>query len=123
MDRSATPYLTSKILEILEEHNIKATFFVLGWIAKKVPWLVREIDKRGHEIASHGYNHILNYKLTDQELYDDLERSKKLLEDLTEKEVIGYRAPSFSINDKLMAILRELGYKCDSSLNSFALHD
>ena len=114
---------THKILDILEEHNIKATFFVLGWIAERVPKLVKEISKRGHEIASHGYGHLLNYNLSREQLKQDLLKSKKVLEDITGKTVIGYRAPSFSISDELMKLLAELGFRYDSSFNDFAKHD
>jgi len=114
---------TRRILDILDEKNIKATFFVLGWIAEKVPGLVKEIVLRDHEVASHGYNHELNYNLDTETLRNDLEKSKKLLEDITGVEVIGYRAPTFSITDEVMTMLLELGYKYDSSLNDFPLHD
>lgn len=114
---------TEKILEVLAEKNIKATFFVLGWIAQKYRSSVRKISEEGHEIASHGFSHVLNYNLSLTELREDLDRSKKLLEDIVGKEVIGYRAPSFSINDKVLGILAELGYKYDSSFNSFSIHD
>jgi len=114
---------TKRILDILDEKSIKATFFVLGWIAERVPGLVKEIVSRGHEVASHGYNHQLNYNLDSNALRKDLENSKKLLEDITGIEVMGYRAPTFSITDEVMTMLIELGYKYDSSLNDFPLHD
>lgn len=114
---------TKQILDLLDKYNIKATFFVLGWIAEKVPDLVKDIYRRGHEIASHGYSHILNYKMSEEEMRKDLKKSKELLESIINDEVRGYRAPSFSIKDELMFILKNLGYKYDSSLNSFALHD
>jgi len=114
---------TYKILDILDEHNIKATFFVLGWIAERVPSLISEISKRGHEIASHGYGHLLNYNLSREQLKEDLLRSKQVLENITGKVVIGYRAPSFSISDELMELLAELGFRYDSSFNDFTKHD
>ncbi|MHA1224593.1 MAG: polysaccharide deacetylase family protein, partial [Candidatus Heimdallarchaeaceae archaeon] len=106
----------------LEEHNIKATFFVLGWIAERVPKLVKEISKRGHEIASHGFGHLLNYNLTRKQLKEDLSKSKYLLEDVTGKPVIGYRAPSFSIENRVVEILEDIGYKYDSSLHDFSMN-
>jgi len=114
---------TELILEALDNHKVKATFFILGWVAERYPKLVKKISEEGHEVASHGYNHILNYNLSEEELRRDLESSKKLLEDLTGKEVIGYRAPSFSVNDKVLATLSEIGYRYDSSFNPFSLHD
>lgn len=114
---------TERILDIMDENKIKATFFVLGWIAERVPRLVKEIVSRGHEVASHGYNHERNYNLDSEALRKDLEKSKKLLEDITGAEVLGYRAPTFSITDEVMTMLKELGYKYDSSLNDFPLHD
>ncbi len=114
---------TERILELLDKHSIKATFFILGNIAERVPELVKQIHRSGHEVASHGYGHILNYKLSKEELYNDLKISKEILEEITDEEVIGYRAPSFSINDDLLYILKDLCYKYDSSLNPFALHD
>lgn len=114
---------TYRILDILEEFDYKGTFFILGMVAEKKKSLVREIAKRGHEIASHGYGHLLTYDLTDRELEDDLRISKILLEDITGQAVWGYRAPNFSIDDRVIKILKKLGYIYDSSLNLFSLHD
>jgi len=106
----------------LTKNSLKATFFVLGWIAKRLPHLVREIQARGHEVASHGFNHNLcNEELKDR-LKQDLHDSKKLLEDIINAPVFGYRAPSFSINDDTLKIIEECGYLYDSSFNSFAMH-
>lgn len=102
--------------------SIKATFFVLGWIAERLPHLVREIHARGHEVASHGYNHELCTNGGKEELKQDLINSKKLLEDITGDKVFGYRAPSFSISDEILEIVREAGYLYDSSFNSFKLN-
>jgi polysaccharide deacetylase family protein (PEP-CTERM system associated) len=100
----------------------KATFFVLGWIAERLPQLVCEIAARGHEVASHGYNHDLPTKLPEADLRKDLVDSKKCLEDTIGAPVIGFRAPSFAINDKILSIIGECGYCYDSSYNSFGLH-
>src|SRR3990167_4706054 len=81
---------THKILDILSENNIKATFFVLGWTAERFPSLVREIDSQGHEIASHGYSHKLIYRMNKEEFKDDLIRSLEILEHITNKKVLGY---------------------------------
>ncbi|MDP2644569.1 MAG: DUF3473 domain-containing protein [Desulfobacterales bacterium] len=101
----------------------KATFFVLGWIAGRIPHLVREIDARGHEIASHGYKHELCNDQSPGNLTTDLVESKKLLEDVIGRQVYGYRAPSFSINDQTLKIIEQSGYRYDSSYNSFAMHE
>ncbi|MCD6459380.1 DUF3473 domain-containing protein, partial [bacterium] len=103
--------------------NIKATFFVLGWIAEKVPSVVKEIASKGHEIASHGYHHQLVYNLTDNEFINDIKKTKKLLEQISGQEVIGYRAPSYSITKKsfwALSALYENGYCYDSSI--FPIH-
>ena len=104
------------------QRKLQATFFVLGWIAERRPHLVREISSRGHEVASHGYNHGLCTQLPAGQLKQDLTASKKLLEDLTGAPVAGYRAPSFAINDEILNIIKECGYHYDSSYNSFNLN-
>ena len=109
----------TKILDLLDKHDVKATFFVLGWVAERVPNIVLEIHERGHEIASHGYWHIMNNKLSTEKIVEDLRKSKNLLESITGAEVLGYRAPSFSINDKVIQLLREEGYVYDSSYHPF----
>jgi polysaccharide deacetylase family protein (PEP-CTERM system associated) len=102
--------------------DLHATFFVLGWIAERLPHLVLEIHSRGHEVASHGYYH----NLCRQSSYDDLKRdlsdSKKLLEDIVGDPVPGYRAPGFSINDDILKIIEDSGYLYDSSYNSFGMN-
>ncbi len=114
---------TYRILDILDLHKIKATFFILGWVAEKIPRLVKEISNRHHEIASHGYNHKLIFNLTQKEFRDDISKTKKILEQISGQEVIGYRAPSYSITKKsfwALTILNECGYKYDSSI--FPIH-
>ncbi len=112
---------TIKLLDLLSDAPvpIQATFFVLGWVAERLPDLVREIDQRGHEVASHGYEHHLCYNQSLDELRLDLVKSKKLLEDIIGKEVSGYRAPSFSISDETLTLVQEAGYTYDSSYNSY----
>lgn len=100
----------------------RATFFVLGWIGERLPGLVREIQERGHEVASHGYNHFLCNRMPLPEVTTDLEESKKLLEDILGKPVYGYRAPSFSINAEVLELVEACGYLYDSSFNSFSSH-
>ena len=106
----------------VRKNKIKATFFILGWLADRLPKLVREIQSRGHEIASHGYNHELPELLSTDELKQDLNNSKMLLEDITGASVFGYRAPSFAVNDDILKIIEDTGYLYDSSYNSFGLH-
>ncbi len=115
-------YSTRKLLKIFDEKEIKATFFILGWNAEREPELVREIHDFGHEIASHGYSHNLCSDVDDEELREDLKKSKNILEDITGSQVCGYRAPGFSITDQAISHLKELGYTYDSSYNSFGLN-
>jgi polysaccharide deacetylase family protein (PEP-CTERM system associated) len=102
--------------------NPKATFFILGWIAERLPHLVREINARGHEVASHGYCHDLCDHQSSATLKKDLSDSKRLLEDIIGAPVYGYRAPSFSINHDILKIIEDSAYVYDSSYNSFAMH-
>lgn len=109
-----------KLLEILSnEGDVKGTFFILGWVAEKHPELVKEIDANGHEVACHSYRHRLIYNISPDEFRSDLIKSKNILEDITGKKVVGYRAPSYSIIKKslwALEILEELGFEYDSSI-------
>ena len=105
------------------EGRPKATFFILGWIAERLPHLVREIKSKGHEVASHGYNHELCNKIKHSDLKTDLIKSKKLLEDIIGEPIYGYRAPSFSVNGDILKTIKDCGYLYDSSYNSFSLND
>jgi polysaccharide deacetylase family protein (PEP-CTERM system associated) len=104
------------VLEVLRGTAQRATFFVLGWIAEKDPALVREISAEGHEVASHGYSHDLVSRQTVSEFFADVSHAKAILEDITGKAVIGYRAPSFSIRAEVYPALRRAGYLYDSSI-------
>lgn len=113
---------TEVYLQALAEHHSTATFFVLGVVAEQHPGLVRRIAEAGHEIASHGYGHQLVYKQSPEAFREDIRRSKKLLEDITGKEVFGYRAPSWSITREsfwALSILEEEGFRFDSSIFPF----
>src|SRR5262249_31785789 len=88
---------TNRLLDLFDAAGVKATFFVLGWIADRFGALVREIAGRGHEIASHGYHHQLVYTLTPQQFRDDVRTAKRVLEDACGKPVLGFRAPSYSL--------------------------
>jgi polysaccharide deacetylase family protein (PEP-CTERM system associated) len=114
---------TMRILEILAERGVRATFFVLGWVAERYPGLVREISAAGHELASHGYGHEHIYSLKPSEFRADVVRSKNHLEDLIGEPIRGYRAPSFSITDWAVPILQEVGFEYDSSVVQTIAHD
>lgn len=108
-----------RILETLSKHNLRATFFILGWIAEKHPQIVQKIDAAGHHIGSHSFAHQLAYTQTKQTFTDDLLKSKHLLEALIGKPVNTYRAPGFSITEEnLWAFehLVESGFEIDSSI-------
>jgi len=110
---------TLRLLEILNERNVKATFFILGWIAERHPALVVNIKKAGHEIATHGYAHRLIYKQSHQEFADDLEKSLAIIESITKEKIIGYRGAGFSITAESVWALRivaERGLKYDSTI-------
>ena len=108
-----------RVLNLLSEKQIKATFFTLGWIAVRYPEMIRRIVDNGHELASHGWGHARVTDLTQVEFKEDIIRSKTLLEDISGQVVKGYRAPSFSINSQnLWALdcLAEAGYQYSSSI-------
>ncbi len=108
-----------KILNLLSSQGRKATFFTLGYIAERHPEIIRQVAQAGHEIASHGYAHRPVYAQTPEEFRDDVIRSKKIIEAISATEIIGYRAPFFSITKKslwALGILQELGFKYDSSI-------
>ncbi len=110
---------THHLLDLFDEHQVKATFFVLGWVAERTRKLVEEIALRGHEVASHGYSHQLIYKQKPDVFREETLRSKKLLEDITQMPVRGYRAASYSITrQSLWALdtLVEAGFEYDSSI-------
>ncbi len=109
----------ARIFALLDERDVKATFFMLGWIAERYPQLVRDIVRNGHELASHGSGHLRASDQSPAAFLDDVTRSKKLLEDLGGMAVIGYRAPSFSIganNQWAFDTLQEAGYLYSSSI-------
>jgi len=110
---------TQRLLDLFAEKEIKATFFVLGWVADREPQLVKEIHNQGHEVASHGYSHQLIYNQTPDVFKEETIKSKKLLEDLIGEEVLGYRAASYSITKRnlwALDILHEAGFAYDSSI-------
>ncbi len=110
---------THRILDLFDENNTTATFFVLGWVAERYPTLVRSIVERGHELASHGFSHVRVTMQTPDKFRNDITRTKQLLEDLAGVRVVGYRAPSYSIGTSNLWALDELsqaGYEYSSSI-------
>ena len=109
----------TRILDMLSQRQVKATFFTLGWIAERYPKLIRQIAQQGHEIASHGYGHERASDQTQDAFFADIQLAKLILEDLCGTEVKGYRAPSFSIGkSNLWAFdcLQKAGYRYSSSV-------
>lgn len=110
---------THRLLDLFDRHAVRATFFVLGWVAQRRPALIHEIAARGHEVASHGLTHELVYNQTPELFREETRISKALLEDLVQAPVTGYRAASYSITSKslwALDILVELGFEYDSSI-------
>ena len=110
---------TDAVLALFAEAGVSATFFTLGWVAERYPALMRRVADAGHEVASHGYDHARVFTLSPEAFRADLRRSRALLEDASGQRVIGYRAPSFSIDQRTPwahAILAEEGYRYSSSV-------
>ncbi|MEF3304683.1 DUF3473 domain-containing protein [Paenibacillus sp. GYB003] len=108
-----------ELLRLCSDANAKATFFVLGYIGERYPDVVRAIAREGHDVASHGYGHELAYKQTYEQFYEDVRKSVGILESLTGKPVLGYRAPSWSIVERnlhYLEALEKLGLKYDASV-------
>lgn len=110
----------ARILSLLDRYGVQATFFTLGWIAERHPGVVRDILAGGHELASHGYGHQRASDLTPAQFHADIDRAKRLLEDLSGVAVKGYRAPSFSIDARnrewAFEALARAGYRYSSSV-------
>ena len=108
-----------RILALYERHDVRATFFTLGWIAERYPQMVKKIVAAGHELASHGYGHLRASDQTQAEFSNDIRSAKALLEDIGGQAVLGYRAPSFSIghaNLWALEALHDAGYRYSSSI-------
>lgn len=117
--QARVPEILPRLLDLFAEHNVRATFFVLGWIAERHPEWIRRIHRAGHEIASHGYDHRRLTHLNPAELRQQLRQSKTMLEDLTGDRVDGFRAPSYALCKKSCTVIEELlkaGYLFDSSI-------
>ncbi len=110
---------THEVLDLFDQAGAKATFFTLGWVAKRHGDLMREIVDRGHELASHGWDHARVFTFTREEFAKDIERARKTLEDASGTQIKGYRAPSFSIDQRTPWAYMELaeqGYTYSSSV-------
>ena len=110
---------TERLLEVLSEAKRSATFFVLGWVAERHPGLIRAIRAQGHEVACHGYGHQMITRLSRPQFAEDIRRAKGTIEDAAGAEVIGYRAPTFSVvRETLWSLesLAEAGFRYDSSI-------
>jgi polysaccharide deacetylase family protein (PEP-CTERM system associated) len=114
---------TRRLLDLCAAHGVKGTFFTLGWVAERWPELVRDIQRAGHELGTHGQDHRRVTGMTPAEFREDIRRSKATIEDVAGVQVIGYRAPNYSIVRKTfwaMDILMEEGFRYDSSV--FPIH-
>ena len=112
----------NEFFDFLEKNQIKITVFVVAELALKYPKIVQEIFKRGHEIGCHGFNHTLDYNKTNEEFYNEIKKSKTILEDVISSKIYGYRAPCFSLTDEKLDILSELNFIYDSSFINFENH-
>jgi polysaccharide deacetylase family protein (PEP-CTERM system associated) len=109
----------SRILDLFAEADVRATFFTLGWVAKRHPQMMRRIADAGHELASHGYDHARVFNFTRREFAEDIRKARAIIEDCSGVAVTGYRAPSFSIDQRTpwaFAELAEQGYAYSSSV-------
>ena len=116
---SRVAYNTGKVLDLFGETGVKATFFTLGWVAERNPALIRRIADEGHEVASHGWDHGRVFTMTAEAFRADLKRARIALEDASGQRVTGYRAPSFSIDQRTPwahQVLAEEGYAYSSSV-------
>lgn len=108
-----------RMLDLFADHGVKATFFCLGWMAERMPALVRDCRRAGHEIGSHGYGHVLAYDVGPKAFKKDLERAKKVLEDIIGERVCGFRCPGFSVtngNRWVFDVVAETGHTYDASV-------
>jgi polysaccharide deacetylase family protein (PEP-CTERM system associated) len=109
----------NKVLDILDYYDVRATFFVLGWVAERHPEMIKGIIDRGHEVASHGYEHGLLYNLEPGGFREDLSRGLEIVSSITGSEILGYRAPSFTVTrdtEWAYSILSKAGIRYDSSV-------
>lgn len=110
---------TFHILDLFGQHNVKATFFTLGWVAERYPEVVKRIVTEGHELASHGYEHIRVTEQTPEQFRADIKKTKQILEDIGGQTIVGYRAASYSISANnlwALQVLEEEGHLYSSSI-------
>lgn len=110
---------TFRILDLFAQHQVKATFFTLGWVAERYPEIVKRVVSEGHELASHGYEHIRVTEQTPEQFRADIKKTKQILEDLGGQSIVGYRAASYSIGAKnlwALQVLEEEGHLYSSSI-------
>jgi len=110
---------TSRLLDLFGKHGVQATFFTLGWVAERYPALIKRIVEEGHELASHGYDHVRVTQQSPDEFRADVTKTKKILEDISGQEIKGYRAASYSIKKEnlwALEILHETGHAYSSSI-------
>lgn len=129
IERSEWPSLETRVqesmprlLDVLAEFDVKATFFSLGWVAREFPWIIRRLTELGHEVASHGDEHKLLVNQTPKQFREQLVRSKDILEQLSQQPVVGHRAPSYSLRYRTrwaVDIMIEEGFLYDSSVFPF----
>ena len=107
------------VLDLFDACEVKATFFTLGWVAEREPGAIRAIVERGHELASHGYDHARVFTMSREQFAADLAKTRTILEDAGGAPISGYRAPSFSIDARTPwahEVLAEQGYRYSSSV-------
>lgn len=102
-------------LDIMNQENIKGSFFVVGEIAEQLKGTLQKMDHDGHDIACHNWVHLRSESMTAEEYQEQLLKAKEKLEEILRHDIKGYRAPSFSINDEIFNVMRSLGFKYDSS--------
>jgi polysaccharide deacetylase family protein (PEP-CTERM system associated) len=110
---------THRVLRILDEHQVRGTFFILGWVADRFPQLVRDVKRSGHEIGCHGFWHGLIYHMKPEQFRQDLRQARAAIEDVAGERVVAFRAPSFSITKRslwALDVLIEEGFLYDSSI-------
>jgi polysaccharide deacetylase family protein (PEP-CTERM system associated) len=118
---------TRRLISLFDRHQTKATFFVLGWVAERIPELIKELEDRGHEIALHGYNHLLLTEISPEEFDADLARGLEAIEKCgVQTRPVGFRAPSFTVvkatKEWALPILEKYQFKYDSSVFPIGFH-